>query len=127
MAMWKSVENEHIDLGLISLDDPELIPRDKIKWVKPREPKLFFSKKKIRRYLYNIPYKVKLSIIRLTVEFQIKRKFVELCKLLFNIAVTGFLIQIILTHKGWISYGLTVALIVYYFEIIVKLVKMKGE
>ena len=76
-----------------------------VKWVKPR------NRKKIEKYIKNIPFKLKLAVGGWLNSINYKSKIKQFLLYTINVLVTGCLIYYSLTKFNPISLGITILII----------------
>lgn len=91
----------------------------------PLSYKLNMWKLRTARYLSTKKQSFILTKADLMERYQINHKIKLLLQTIFDISITGLAISYCLNHSNWISYGLTAALCVYYYEFIVDKIKEK--
>lgn len=77
------------------------------------------------KFINNIPYRCNIAIKGFIIERQLWRKTWELFKYLIEVSFTGFVFYYSLTHFNWVSMGIIIAMLTYYIEWFVKLIKEK--
>ena len=88
----------------------------------------FLSKsKKIGRFIKKVIHNTHIQIKDFVKRRELFKRFFKLLLYLGEVAFTGTIIYYSITHFNWISCGILSALITYYLEWFVKLVKRKEK
>jgi hypothetical protein len=90
--------------------------------IKP-ESKISLFFKKIRTFINNKSYSIRMQANIISAEYQVRDKFIFLLTLIINILVTGLIIWYCVEYRNILSYGLMAIMITYYFEKIVEIIK----
>lgn len=80
---------------------------------------------KIHKYIKDRLYRFRLRTIGFLVEYQVQPKFFLLLELTLNVLITGLLAWYAINYDNFIAYGLRLALVVYYTEMLIDKIKEK--
>ena len=87
--------------------------------------KVNHNKRKIEKFIKELSHKLNLAVKGFIISRQLWLKSWKLIIRCGEIAFTGIIVHYTLTHFNWLSSGLAIALIMFYIEWFVKLVKNK--
>lgn len=90
-----------------------------------KDTKFLVLLKKKKNLLYNKYLRAKQALMVFAEERDWNAKILPLVGLVINVPFTGLLIWYVIEHRNFVSYGILSALVMYYVEWLVQLIKSK--